>query len=157
MAGSPRARRSKNPVARPSAAVAKPMRRLLGDTRTLIESARERAAQAVNAGLVLLYWAIGDRIRREILGEKRAEYGEQIVSTLSRQLAAEYGRGFSRRNLLGAFRFGQRSGLLVGAGPRARPECGANTEEEGGHGDPPLPSARNGTRLNLCRFTVLCG
>jgi hypothetical protein len=70
--------------------------RLLSDLRTLIETARARTAQAVNAGLVLLHWSIGERIRRDILKEKRAEYGEEIVSALSRQLSAEYGRGFSR-------------------------------------------------------------
>jgi predicted nuclease of restriction endonuclease-like (RecB) superfamily len=69
---------------------------LLKDIRGLIEAGRRGVAQAVNAGMVLLYWSIGDRIRREILGERRAAYGEQIVSTLSAQLTAEYGRGFSR-------------------------------------------------------------
>jgi len=38
--------------------------------------------------LALLYWQIGDRIRRDILGEAWAEYGSQIISTLSRQLTA---------------------------------------------------------------------
>jgi len=49
---------------------------LLGDIRSLIENARGQVAQAVNAGLVMLYWGIGDRIRRETLGQKRAEYGQ---------------------------------------------------------------------------------
>src|SRR5215469_12265231 len=73
--------------------------RLLGDLRSLIDSVRDQVARAVNAGLVLLYWSIGERIRREILGEQRAAYGEQIVATVSAQLTAEYGRGFSRRNV----------------------------------------------------------
>jgi hypothetical protein len=37
--------------------------RLLGDIRFLIENARQRAAQAVNAELTMLYWHIGERIR----------------------------------------------------------------------------------------------
>lgn len=78
---------------------------LLGDIRSLIESARLRTAQAVNSGLVQLYWHIGDRIRREILSGKRAAYGERIVSTLSRQLTADYGRGFSKESLLRMIRF----------------------------------------------------
>jgi hypothetical protein len=73
--------------------------RLLGDLRHLIDSARDQVAQAVNAGLVLLYWGVGERIRREILGEQRAAYGEQIVLTVSRQLTAEYGRGFTAKAL----------------------------------------------------------
>lgn len=67
--------------------------RLLGDIRSLIEGARGQVAQAVNAGLVMLYWSIGYRIRREMLGEKRAEYGKQIVETLSKRLVSDYGEG----------------------------------------------------------------
>ncbi len=74
-------------------------RRLLGDVRQLIEAARDQVAQGVNATLTLVYWQVGDRIGREILKAKRADYGEQIVQTLSAQLVTEYGRGFGRRNL----------------------------------------------------------
>jgi len=70
--------------------------KLLGDLRTIIDAGRDAVARAVNAGLVLVYWSVGDRIRREILGEKRAKYGEEIVQTVSGQLTAEYGKGFSR-------------------------------------------------------------
>jgi len=73
--------------------------RLLGDIRSLIETGREQVAQAVNARLVLLYWSVGERIHREILGSKRAEYGEEILPTLSTKLVTEYGQGFSPRNL----------------------------------------------------------
>ena len=54
-----------------------------------------------------LHWQIGSRIRQDILKEKRADYGEEIISTLSRQLAVEYGRGFSRRNLFNMIRFAE--------------------------------------------------
>jgi predicted nuclease of restriction endonuclease-like (RecB) superfamily len=60
---------------------------LLGDIRRLIETARQNVSVTVNAGLTILYWKIGNRIRRDILKEKRAEYGEEIISTLSRQLS----------------------------------------------------------------------
>jgi hypothetical protein len=80
---------------------------LLSDLRTLIDAGRTRVAQAVNAGLVLLYWSVGERIRREILREQRAAYGEQILQTLSEQLTAEYGRGFGRRNLFQMVRFAE--------------------------------------------------
>jgi hypothetical protein len=73
--------------------------RLLTDIRALIDQARDATARAVNSALVLLYWSIGDRVRRDILRQKRAEYGKQIVGALSRQLAAEYGRGFTDDNL----------------------------------------------------------
>lgn len=78
---------------------------LLAELRELILTTREQVARAVNAGLVMLYWQVGDRIRREILQEKRAAYGEQIVSSLSAQLEAEFGRGFGHRNLFRMIRF----------------------------------------------------
>ncbi len=84
---------------RPPAVKRPPPQRLLGDIRVLIEQAHEHLARAVNAGLVSLYWQIGRRIRQDILHQRRAEYGEHIVSELSTQLTAEYGRGFSRPNL----------------------------------------------------------
>jgi len=72
---------------------------LLTDIRSLILSARRQVAQAVNAGLTMLYWEIGRRIRQDILEEKRAVYGKEIVAALGRQLEAEFGRGFGEKNL----------------------------------------------------------
>jgi hypothetical protein len=46
-----------------------------------------------------MYWRIGNRINSEILGNQRAEYGKQIVATLSRQLTIEYGRSYEEKNL----------------------------------------------------------
>ena len=80
---------------------------LLGDVRRLIEDARQRTAVAVNQELTLLYWNIGSRIRKDILGEERAEYGRQIVGTLSRQLTSDFGSGFSRTNLLYMVQFAE--------------------------------------------------
>ena len=60
---------------------------LLGDIRSFIENARHTVAVTVNSGLTILYWQIGSRIRQDILKEKRAEYGKEIVATLSRQLS----------------------------------------------------------------------
>jgi hypothetical protein len=73
--------------------------RLLADVRGLIEAARQHVAQAVNSTLVTLYWHIGRRVHEDILHQQRAEYGKQIVSTLSKQLTLEYGSGYSRPNL----------------------------------------------------------
>ncbi|MCX5790246.1 MAG: PDDEXK nuclease domain-containing protein, partial [Elusimicrobia bacterium] len=80
---------------------------LLKDIRGIIESARAKVAQAANAGLTLLYWNVGRRIRREILSEKRAEYGENIFQTLSRELVKEDGIGFSEANLHDMARFAE--------------------------------------------------
>lgn len=72
---------------------------LLADLRRMIDSTRQNVAAAVNAELTLLYWRIGHRISTEVLGGERAEYGKQIISTVARQLTAEYGRGWSERQL----------------------------------------------------------
>jgi len=73
----------------------------------MIRTARGQVAQLVNARLTLLHWHIGTRIRREVLGEQRAEYGAEIVQALSDQLKAEFGRGFGRRNLFNMVRFAE--------------------------------------------------
>ena len=68
---------------------------LLADVRSMIEQTRAGVAQAVNAGMTSLYWRIGKRIQSEILKGQRADYGKEIVATLSQQLTAEFGRGYS--------------------------------------------------------------
>ena len=72
---------------------------LLAEVRALILETRQTVAQGVNSALVLLYWQIGQRIRLDILKEKRAEYGDQIFHSLSGKLTSEFGRGFTERNL----------------------------------------------------------
>jgi predicted nuclease of restriction endonuclease-like (RecB) superfamily len=81
--------------------------RLHAELRGLILAARVQVAQAVNAGLAFLYWDVGDRIRREVLREKRASYGEEIIQTLSGKLTAEFGSGFGRSNLAAMVRFAE--------------------------------------------------
>ena len=78
---------------------------LLADVRKLIVQAREGVARAVDSGLTTLYWHVGRRVREDILKQKRAEYGGQIVSALGRQLELEFGRGFSEKSLRHMIRF----------------------------------------------------
>ena len=78
---------------------------LLSDIRTLIETSRQRVAVGINAELSFLYWSVGKRINKDILGDKRAEYGEQILSTLWRELTAEYGKGWSEQHLRHCVKF----------------------------------------------------
>ena len=74
--------------------------KIVSDIRVLIEQSRQQVAAAVNAGMTLMYWHIGERINREVLGGERAAYGKQIVATISQQLTAEYGGSqFSVKNL----------------------------------------------------------
>ena len=66
----------------------------------LIENSKQQVAVSVNATMSLLYWRIGKRINIEIESQNRSEkYGKQIVTTLWRQLEAEYGASFSEKNL----------------------------------------------------------
>lgn len=80
---------------------------LLADVRQLIIATREGVAHTVNAGLAMLYWQVGRRIHQDILKEKRADYGEKIIATLSRQLEKEFGRGFSEKSLRHMVRFAE--------------------------------------------------
>lgn len=73
---------------------------LLNDIKNLIEESRQQVAVSVNATITMLYWQVGKRINEEIEGKNRSEvYGKEIVATLWRQLAADYGTAFSEKNL----------------------------------------------------------
>ena len=80
---------------------------LITDLRTLINEARNKVALTVNTEITLLYWHIGKRINEEVLGNQRAEYGKQIVSTVSRQLTEEYGKGFNEKSLRRMMQFAE--------------------------------------------------
>lgn len=99
----------KKPVLKKKAlpAVAVDSGALAAEIRQMIEAARRQLAHAVNAGLTMLYWQIGTRIRQDILKEKRAEYGKEILQALSAKLVAEFGRGYSPRNLASMVRFAE--------------------------------------------------
>lgn len=75
------------------------------DVTTLIHQAKQRAAVAVNSELTLLYWQVGQRINQYVLGGERADYGKQVVATLSKALTAQFGRGWSQRNIEQMVRF----------------------------------------------------
>ena len=81
---------------------------LVEDLRQIIEQARGRVAATVNSELTMMYWYIGERINREVLGNQRAEYGKQIVATVSRQLQEEYGKkGFEERTIRRMMQFAE--------------------------------------------------
>lgn len=81
--------------------------RVFFEVRDLVVQAKEQATLAVNTTLTQLYWHIGQRINQEILGGERAEYGQQIVATLARQLTAEFGRGYSEKQLRRMMQFAE--------------------------------------------------
>ncbi|HMT75596.1 MAG TPA: PDDEXK nuclease domain-containing protein [Chitinophagaceae bacterium] len=65
----------------------------------LIEQSRQQVVASFNAELVSLYWNVGTLIKKNILQNKRAGYGEQIIATLSGELIKKYGDGWSTKQL----------------------------------------------------------
>ena len=67
--------------------------------KNLIEQTKQNVAISVNSSLTMMYWEIGNKINQDILKNQRAEYGKEIVVTLSRQLQDNFGKGFDEKNL----------------------------------------------------------
>ena len=79
---------------------------LIQDLRQIIEQARGHVAATANYAQTMMYWHIGDRINREVLGNKRAEYGKQIVAQVAQQLQREYGeKGFDKSSITRMMKF----------------------------------------------------
>lgn len=71
----------------------------------LIIDTKYKVQVNLNSEMVLLYWNIGCHIRREILGENESSYGKEVITSLSKKLTEEYGRGYSRSNLFNMIKF----------------------------------------------------
>ena len=82
-----------------------PLTSVAADVRQLIEQSRQQVALAVNAELTLLYWNVGRRINQDVLGNQRADYGQQVVKTLAGQLAETYGKGWGEKQLRQCMQF----------------------------------------------------
>ena len=66
------------------------------DIKQILLEAREKAYQATAFAMIEGFWLIGERIvKEEQQGNVRANYGEQIIAQLSKEL----GKGFSERTL----------------------------------------------------------
>ena len=71
---------------------------LMSDLRQIIDEARIHVASTANYELTMMYWHIGERINRVVLGNERATYGKQIVPQVATQLQKIYGhKGKERR------------------------------------------------------------
>ncbi|CAN2049199.1 DUF1016 domain-containing protein [Candidatus Magnetomoraceae bacterium gMMP-13] len=82
-------------------------KRLFTEIKQLIQSAKQRAAVAVNAELTLLYWQVGKRISSEILKGERADYGKEVIKNLARDLTNAFGKGWSKKQLHHCLRFAE--------------------------------------------------
>jgi len=72
---------------------------LFNELSILIEKSKQKAISQIKNTTNLLFWQIGKRINDEILNNKRAEYGAQIISNIAEKLTSQYGRSFEARNL----------------------------------------------------------
>ncbi len=72
---------------------------LYNDVCNIIDSARNRLATYVNKEVVMTNWYVGKRIKEDVLYNKRAEYGKQIVKKLAENLVKHYGTGWSEKKL----------------------------------------------------------
>lgn len=79
---------------------------IVKDACKIIDSAQKVAYKAVNSTLVIRNWLLGKRIcEEELKGEKRAEYGNKLISLLADELTKKYGKGFTRRTLYNYIQF----------------------------------------------------
>jgi len=72
----------------------------ISEIKQILREARSKAYTSINSAMVEAYWLIGKRIvEEEQQGKNRAEYGQEIIKTLSEELQSEFGRGFGERIL----------------------------------------------------------
>ena len=67
--------------------------------RKSIVQAQNKLSAAVNFAMVTAYWEIGEQIYKACGENDRAEYGKKLLQFLSKQLTAEFGQGYTVRNL----------------------------------------------------------
>lgn len=73
---------------------------MMNEIRELLLNARQRVTVQVNTELLSTYWNVGKIIvEYEQKNKDRADYGKQTLKQLSKELTAEFGKGFSRSNL----------------------------------------------------------
>ena len=83
---------------------------ILHELKVLIDNAKQSVVIEINSGLTILFWQVGNKINNHILKNERAEYGKQIVVTLSRELESKYGRNFEVKNLRRMLQFADQFG-----------------------------------------------
>ena len=80
---------------------------LLRQIVELIEKTKHQVAIQINSGVTLLFWQVGKHINNFILNYQRAEYGKEVISKLSVQLVAQYGRNYEEKNLRRMLQFAE--------------------------------------------------
>lgn len=83
------------------------LEKLFNEIKHIVDENRQQLANAINTVLTSTYWHIGKTIGSDVLNNKRAEYGKQILPKLSEKLTAEYGKGWSVKHLQHCLRFAE--------------------------------------------------
>jgi predicted nuclease of restriction endonuclease-like (RecB) superfamily len=98
----------------------KPVQALFEEISALIEQTRRAVYANANSATVLLFWNIGNLVNNDILQNKRADYGKQIVVSLARQLCEKYGRSYEEKNLRRMLQFAEQFSDIEIVVPLAR-------------------------------------
>lgn len=67
--------------------------------KRILSEARNKVYQTANFAMVEAYWNIGKSIVEQQGGEEKAEYGSGLIEELSKQMTADFGKGFTVANL----------------------------------------------------------
>jgi len=93
---------------------------LFDNIAQLIEQSKQFVIVQANSVMTMLFWNVGKRINEDILQNKRADYGKQIVATLAQQLTEKYGNNFEAKNLRRMMQFAEQFSDVEIVAPLAR-------------------------------------
>lgn len=80
---------------------------LLSELISLIEKTKTNVVSYANSSMTILFWHVGNRVLTQTLQNRRADYGKQIVVTLSRELVELFGNNYEERNLRRMIQFAE--------------------------------------------------
>lgn len=81
---------------------------LINELIVLIEKTKTQVISYVNSSLTILFWHVGHKILNHELQNQRAEYGKQIVVSVSRELVGKYGKNYEEKNLRRMIQFAEK-------------------------------------------------
>ncbi|EKP0307126.1 DUF1016 family protein [Aeromonas veronii] len=84
-----------------------PPHQLIAELKQLITAAKQQVQVQVNAQMTQLYWQLGHTLQHHMLNNQRAEYAQQWVKQVAKQLTEEYGKGFNEKSLRKMMQFYQ--------------------------------------------------
>lgn len=80
---------------------------LFHELSKIIEQSQQQIAYQANSTLTMLFWEIGRRINNDILRNRRAGYGKQILTSISVRLEANFGKNFNEKNVRRMLQFAE--------------------------------------------------